>query len=531
MRSVLIYLIAVLFVSVDVYCASPIRMRSVLSTTQAAPLSVVFKDSFTTWPTTDSLPVERGEYGGELLTWADTNGWWSVINGYLVRTNNGGNKGNNIWINSSKLNLDIRCRVSAKATADYCGLIFRGSDLNKSQHNYAQLILYNNNVYLQYFIDGGYNNLRNSPCPFIPNADLRVVVVNDKVSCFYGSKTLFGGEITLPNADLLNGTSCGVYIDNANTLQASKISQFTAYSLGSENKTYFTPVDLNTTFDALDGIQSFVINNEMWLCGGWSSGGVITNRLLKSSNGINWVNVGNAPWEGRHTAAHTFHDGKAWILGGDACTYHYQSDVWYSTDGTNWTCTTTNAPWGQRGLQCGASFNGKLWVYGGQKFPQYIVGDDTFYNDVWFSSDGTNWSCATTNAGWPACGSIIGHGVVFDNKMWLIGGGTFETPTTTNRNYYNHVWNTSDGTNWVKVNDAPWTPRMYNGAVVYDHKIWVLNGFGGSNISDVWYSSDGTNWTQVNYTYPARHASTHLPFNGWLYTIGSAYDRDVWRIK
>ena len=39
-------------------------------------------------------------------------------------------------------------------------------------------------------------------------------------------------------------------------------------------------------------------------------------------------------------------DGKIWVLGGSAKSY--KNDVWYSTDGINWSEATKNAAWSVR---------------------------------------------------------------------------------------------------------------------------------------------------------------------------------------
>ena len=44
----------------------------------------------------------------------------------------------------------------------------------------------------------------------------------------------------------------------------------------------------------------------------------------------------------------------------------------------------------------------------------------TMFNDVWYSTDGTNWTCATANAAWTP--RYQPQAVVYDNKMWLLGG-------------------------------------------------------------------------------------------------------------
>ncbi len=54
----------------------------------------------------------------------------------------------------------------------------------------------------------------------------------------------------------------------------------------------------------------------------------------------------------------------------------------------------------------------------------------------------------------------------------MIGGGT-------------DVWYSTNGVNWTCANEsATWFPRFRHTSVVFDNKIWVL---GGDNKKDVWY--------------------------------------------
>src|SRR5579862_942014 len=53
--------------------------------------------------------------------------------------------------------------------------------------------------------------------------------------------------------------------------------------------------------------------------------------------------------------------------------------------GTNWAQVTPAAPWAPRYVHAALVFNGRMWVLGGNQGGSY-------FNDVWSSSDGTNWT-------------------------------------------------------------------------------------------------------------------------------------------
>ncbi|NUM36764.1 MAG: hypothetical protein HUU50_19650 [Candidatus Brocadiae bacterium] len=81
--------------------------------------------------------------------------------------------------------------------------------------------------------------------------------------------------------------------------------------------------------------------------------------------------------------------------------------------------------------------------------------------------------------------------VVFDDKIWIIGGDD------TNGSYLNDVWSSSDGINWTQVTaHASWPARQQHTSVLFDDKIWIIGGSDGvtTRLNDVWYSSDGVNY-------------------------------------
>jgi hypothetical protein len=88
--------------------------------------------------------------------------------------------------------------------------------------------------------------------------------------------------------------------------------------------------------------------------------------------GKTWaLEVAQAPWPGRHCAGWLVHDGgdgeRLYVVGGDANPpVGYDTDVWCSENGRDWTCMTERVPWSPRAGFLHISFGGYLWVMGGQ---------------------------------------------------------------------------------------------------------------------------------------------------------------------
>ena len=298
-----------------------------------------------------------------------------------------------------------------------------------------------------------------------------------------------------------------------------------------------------------DGAGALIFKDRMWLLGGWNpldkkNFPTTTNsEVWASQDGINWsLELHKAPWEGRHTAGYTVHDNKMWIVGGDVNQGHYQNDVWSSTDGVRWQLVNADVPWGPRALHCTASFKSELWIIGGQTIAGFVESDhlsiqDSFYRDVWKSPDGHEWTRVTKTAPWKKKG-MVGGSIVLNSKLWLLGGGTYETPLTPERTFSNEIWNTSDGMIWEPISkSSPWMARQYHDVAVFDKKMWVLGGYGinHKNLNDVWYSPDGITWTELPDTpWTKRHASSVFVFDQclWIMAGNNTWPMvpDVWKL-
>ena len=289
----------------------------------------------------------------------------------------------------------------------------------------------------------------------------------------------------------------------------------------------------------------------MWLIGGWNPRhpyfpSICANDVWSSENGSDWMlenqntfgHSGFEPesdWEGRHTAGYAVHDGRMWIVGGDANQGHYQNDVWSSDDCRTWECVTSSVPWGPRALHYTIAHDGYIWVIGGQTIPQFGPEREIFYNDIWRTKKGDAWECVSSQLPLPQRG-MIGGSAVFAGRMWILGGGTYDTPETPDRKFYNDVWSSTDGVEWTCHSvSAPWHPRQYHEVAVWDDHLWVLEGYhhASGNRNDVWYSPDGVTWHELAHTpWKPRHAASVFVHNDALWMVaGNNMESDVWKLS
>ncbi|MFS4493102.1 hypothetical protein [Maribacter sp. 2308TA10-17] len=230
----------------------------------------------------------------------------------------------------------------------------------------------------------------------------------------------------------------------------------------------------------------------------------------------------NADFLGRSAFASTVFQDKVWISGGfqDATLeLGRTNDIWNSEDGVNWVLVTQNAEWPGRIRHEMIVFDNKLWIIGGFDSEGPI-------GDVWNSEDGVTWNLVTDSAGF---GNVSGHSViVFDDKMWLTQEGA--------------VWFSDNGAVWTLASDdGIGQLRIRHTSVVFEDKMWVIGG-ANEGANNVMSSNDGITWVVVNDA-PSfidensfeRRGHTSVVFDDKIWVIagfgGKVEATDIWYSK
>ncbi|MCX5692088.1 MAG: DUF2341 domain-containing protein [Candidatus Omnitrophica bacterium] len=195
--------------------------------------------------------------------------------------------------------------------------------------------------------------------------------------------------------------------------------------------------------------------------------------------GVTWTQGTNPSWNNRTGYGCVVYNDKIWIIGGSLSGTGRKNDVWYSSDGTNWTQATAAAGWTARdGLGC-VVYDNKIWVMRG----------NCCKPDVWYSSDGVSWTQATADAGMGG-GYLWKNVLVFQNKMWVIG----------KTNFVNSVYYSTNGVNWTLASAPSWPGRNGQNCLVYDNKMWLIGGSRNA-IAPCQSSQTGTLSTDQAYNY------------------------------
>lgn len=157
-----------------------------------------------------------------------------------------------------------------------------------------------------------------------------------------------------------------------------------------------------------------------------------------------------------------------------------------------------------------------LYVYE-EKIYALVLEESTKDVYMWESYEGFNWSKTVLGSNYVSFAykensntvplNFAGSpSVVYQNKVFLIGGSKFNPNIRSNEVYFYDYTNREAG--WQKL-AAPtnmFAARMGHSCVVYNNQIWVLGGCTSKGANNEIWTFDGTNWAKSAKTLPERRA-------------------------
>lgn len=183
-------------------------------------------------------------------------------------------------------------------------------------------------------------------------------------------------------------------------------------------------------------------------------------------------------------------------------------------DGKSWEIVAEKSNLPTRVFYGAVVFKEKIWLIGGFDGKKY-------YNDVWNSPDGVNWTRIAEKTDWSPRNTSV---IVFKNKLLLMGGGVIDGEKNASPNSGNEFWTSEDGINWTRTEENPKKKRG-GSAIVFDDKLWFVgaNRNDGNFGSAVVVSEDGINWRELSATWSPRGAVAVWVFDNKLFMTGGKY--------
>ena len=288
-----------------------------------------------------------------------------------------------------------------------------------------------------------------------------------------------------------------------------------------------------------DSMGYAVFQERLWVLGGWvDSWSACPRDVWSSPDGRSWELVQpQAPWVHGDFPITLVHDHRLWVMGGwyngrlpDASA---SNEVWSSPDGAEWHQVSRAAAWSPRVGAAAVSYAGKMWILGGVQNYYHGAPDDR-KNDIWCSSDGRQWELVLEHAPWAP--RAFHQAVVFQNHIWLFGGGNYLPEYEA----FQDVWRSPDGIHWTRMGTkAPWHPRLWFSALVYRDCLWVTGGWSKEPFrdwNDVWYSRDGLSWHRFETPsiWAGRHAQAGYVFQDAIWIAGGLarpLSNEIWMLQ
>jgi len=254
----------------------------------------------------------------------------------------------------------------------------------------------------------------------------------------------------------------------------------------------------------------FVVHNEMWAFhprGAWSSrdGRHWTRSDLPASG----LNSGYQRYLQLHDAVYALG-----TMTGNYLDLHLTSRVSRTRDFKHWDVLANKSNLPARVFYGAVAFRDKMWLLGG-------FDGRAYYNDVWNSSDGVQWTRVSEHAAWtPRDADMV---AVFKNRIWVIGGGVIDGQPEPNPNAKREVWSSADGVHWDKSPDR--SGAAWGGApVVYDDQLWLIAANRNSTFApSLLVTSDGQTWREGTAPWSPRGAPAVWVFDQKLFMAGGKY--------
>ncbi|MEK7567291.1 MAG: hypothetical protein AAB513_00005 [Patescibacteria group bacterium] len=258
-----------------------------------------------------------------------------------------------------------------------------------------------------------------------------------------------------------------------------------------------------------------------------------TDKLLAMANGFNPDDVKDLKWKnidvGTHWAKRDSHEiyecnNELYLFGGldadgtfvnglpDYTKAKYYNDIWKTADGINWTQVSEHSNLPLLRSMSIVPFKDKIYLLNGWG-PE--VGLNKY---IWTTSDCVNWEKSSVKPNFPTREGD--RTLAAKGKLYMFGGVSYEQHKT-----FNDVWISDDGLNWKElVKNAPWHSRWDHDVAYFNNKFILYGGMdiGDIGFSDLWTSKDAINWELItaNSEMGARQGQVLASYKNVSFLVG-----------
>lgn len=281
-----------------------------------------------------------------------------------------------------------------------------------------------------------------------------------------------GGTYSEGDTVTLTAKANAGYVFDGWLLNGGWISSDATYTFSAYSSEEYTAVFKAPTSKWVKAVQTGYATGGL-VFGNGKFVGVASNSACYSTDADRYSYV-NLPGSAARTPMIAFGGGKFVIAGKGEPT----NEVYYSTDGVNWSTAT---------LPVTAYWSGI--AYGNDKFILTNEQDSAYSPSkfVLYSTNGVNWYSASL----PTSYGVSVAAVFYGNKFLAFG-------TLDDGRYTGVCLYSTNGTSWSYTTNLPFSITDYMFAA-YGNNRWVLHIGGGG--TTYYHSTDGTTWTEAEMPY------------------------------
>jgi hypothetical protein len=282
-----------------------------------------------------------------------------------------------------------------------------------------------------------------------------------------------------------------------------------------------------------------------------------------------------AHYYGRSNMGIAAHEGKMFLFGGEAYSGDSLSDdvnmgdLWYTTDGANWTLRPTICVDLEHGLPSGETITARrnpalvsrlagLYIFGGNPYSEgWMNGDgigrvwSPFVNPNASDESSTYWNNASVQFGssivafWVTNSGITMNGSKYSSAspVWQNGSTTFTSPPPPiltaaaymngsayitggqaapgDLTYYNNTYVTTDGQSFTRI-AGNYTKCSGHVMLSLDSALYIIAWIPSKVKNEVWKSANGATWTKLTDApeFELRYRFSGCVFDNKLWIMG-----------
>lgn len=221
---------------------------------------------------------------------------------------------------------------------------------------------------------------------------------------------------------------------------------------------------------AASQLNATIFNDSVYLAGGYSGDYLHTIWQL-SATGLSQV---AAPEIASDTSSHlTVFNESLWLIS--------SAGIWQSTNGSDWNLLTDTPAFSARNDFTLFTHGDNLYLLGGQS----LDGSDSLLQDIWYTSDGSDWQLLSASAEFPA--QARAKVIQYNGILYLLAGDTGAENAS--------VYSSTDANTWTLAGSAD-IGDLTGAAVTVDSDGIALTS---AQSSYFWRSQDAMTWrTPVN---------------------------------